>query len=367
LGFGGLRGALGAHFPGPYKILRELTLSGTVVSGTRRPPTLVGYTRDRRSDGHRGLAYLTQKAGRLAGLLLCQDYCLYKTPALTNLGGLDCTMRILFLGDLVGRSGRNAVIGALPRLRERYGAHFVVVNGENAAGGFGITEPILIELLDAGADVVTTGNHVWDQREALVFIERHDRLLRPLNFPQGTPGKGAGLFKASNGAEVLVINAMGRVFMADLDCPFRTVERELEVCPLKTRADAILIDFHAEATSEKQAMGYFVDGRASCVIGTHTHVPTADEQILPLGTAYISDAGMCGDYDSVLGMEKAEPLQRFLTKIQTERFQPASGEATICGVAVETDDATGLACAIAPVRLGGRLAQVEPDFWLGSP
>ena len=273
-------------------------------------------------------------------------------------------MRILFLGDVVGRPGRVAVMEQLPALRERYALDFVVVNGENAAGGFGITEPILNELLDAGADVVTTGNHVFDQREALVFIERHDRLLRPLNFPPGTPGKGAGLFKAKSGAEVLVINAQGRVFMADLDDPFRAVERELEACGLKSGADAILIDFHAEATSEKEALGHFVDGRATAVIGTHTHVPTADEQILNKGTAYISDAGMCGDFDSVLGMDKEEPLSRFLTKISTGRFAPSSGEATLCGVAVEVDDRTGLARAIAPLRLGGRLSQTEPAFFL---
>jgi metallophosphoesterase (TIGR00282 family) len=275
-------------------------------------------------------------------------------------------MRILFLGDVVGRSGRAAVIERLPGLRERYALDFVVVNGENAAGGFGITEPILIELLDAGADVVTMGNHVFDQREALVFIERQDRLLRPINFPPGTPGKGAGLFKAKNGADVLVINAQGRVFMADLDCPFRAVERELDACGLKGGADAILIDFHAEATSEKEAMGYFVDGRISALIGTHTHVPTADEQILPKGTAYISDAGMCGDFDSVLGMDKEEPLQRFLTKIPSGRFAPSLGEATLCGVAIDEDDQTGLARAIAPLRLGGRLSQTEPTFWQGE-
>lgn len=273
-------------------------------------------------------------------------------------------MRILFLGDVVGRPGRIAVMEQLPTLRERYALDFVVVNGENAAGGFGITEPILNELLDAGADVVTTGNHVFDQREALVFIERHDRLLRPINFPPGTPGKGAGLFKAKSSAEVLVINAQGRVFMADLDDPFRAVERELEACGLKSGADAILIDFHAEATSEKEALGHFVDGRATAVIGTHTHVPTADEQILNKGTAYISDAGMCGDFDSVLGMDKEEPLQRFLTKIPSGRFSPSSGEATLCGVAIEVDGETGLARAIAPLRLGGRLSQTEPAFFL---
>jgi 2',3'-cyclic-nucleotide 2'-phosphodiesterase len=275
-------------------------------------------------------------------------------------------MRILFLGDVVGRSGRIAISETLPALRERYALDFVVVNGENAAGGFGITEPILLELLDAGADVVTTGNHAFDQREALVFIERHDRLLRPLNFPPGTPGRGAGLFKARNGADVLAVNAQGRVFMADLDDPFRAVERELEACRLKVGADAIVIDFHAEATSEKQAMGHFVDGRASALIGTHTHVPTADEQILAKGTAYISDAGMCGDFNSVLGMDKEEPLNRFLTKIPSARFQPSLGEATLCGVAVDVDDATGLARAVAPLRLGGKLSRAEPSFWVAE-
>ena len=275
-------------------------------------------------------------------------------------------MRVLFLGDVVGRSGRSGVIEALPSLRERYRLDFVAVNGENVAGGFGITEAILVELLDAGADVVTSGNHVFDQRETIAFIERYDRLLRPINYPLGTPGKGVGLFKARNGAEVLVINAMGRVFMADLDDPFRAVEKELEACGLKSSADAILVDFHAEATSEKEAMGFFVDGRASAVIGTHTHVPTADEQILPRGTAYISDVGMCGDFNSVLGMDKEEPLTRFLTKIPGGRFAPALGEATLCGVAIDINDATGLARAIAPLRIGGRLSRAEPTFWTES-
>jgi len=272
-------------------------------------------------------------------------------------------MRFLFLGDVVGRAGRAAVLETLPALRERYRADFVVVNGENAAGGFGITESILNELLDAGADVITTGNHVWDQKEALIFIERYDRLLRPLNFPAGTPGKGAGLFKAANGADVLVINAMGRVFMNELDDPFRAIDEQLLACPLKTGADVIFIDFHAEATSEKEALGHFVDGRATAVVGTHTHVPTADHQILSGGTAYMSDAGMCGDFDSVLGMEKDEPVNRFLSRISTRRFAPSTGEATICGVAIEVDDATGLAAFVGPVRLGGRLSQAEPVFW----
>lgn len=272
-------------------------------------------------------------------------------------------MRLMFLGDVVGRAGRKAVHEHLPALRERYAPDFVVLNGENSAGGFGITESICQEFLDSGVDVVTSGNHIWDQRDTLVFIERQERLLRPLNYPEGTPGRGAGLFKAANGADVLVINPMGRVFMNDLDCPFRAVEKELEACPLGEGADAIVIDFHAEATSEKQAMGHFVDGRASFVVGTHTHAPTSDDQVLPGGTAYVSDAGMCGDYDSVLGMGKEEPVSRFTSRIPNGRFEPAHGEATVSGLAVEISDSTGLAEAIAPIRIGGRLRPAEPDFW----
>lgn len=272
-------------------------------------------------------------------------------------------MRLLFLGDLVGRSGRQAATDLLPGLVERHSIDFVIVNGENSAAGFGITEEILQDVLDAGADVVTTGNHVWDQRDTLVYIDRQDRLLRPLNFPQGAPGRGANLFTARNGARVLVMNVMGRVFMDSLDDPFVAVERVLDATPLGQVADAIVIDMHAEATSEKQALAHFVDGRATLVVGTHTHVPTADHQILPGGTAYMSDAGMCGDYDSVLGMEKDEPISRFLRKIPSGRFTPATGEATVCGVAVEVDDASGLATAIEPVRLGGRLTRALPAFW----
>ncbi|MBO6757870.1 MAG: YmdB family metallophosphoesterase [Roseibium sp.] len=272
-------------------------------------------------------------------------------------------MKMLFLGDLVGRSGRNAVIDRLPSLVEDQALDFVVVNGENAASGFGITEAILQDVLDAGADVVTTGNHVWDQRDTLVYIERQDRLLRPVNFPAGAPGRGAHLFMARNGAQVLVANVMGRVFMDALDDPFAAIEQVVDNCPLGQVADAILIDMHAEATSEKQAMGHFLDGRVSLVVGTHTHVPTSDHQILPGGTAYQSDAGMCGDYDSVLGMEKDEPLNRFQRKIPAGRFSPALGEASICGLALETDDRTGLATAVAPVRIGGRLEPVWPSFW----
>jgi metallophosphoesterase (TIGR00282 family) len=272
-------------------------------------------------------------------------------------------MRLLFLGDVVGRAGRRAVIEALPGLRRRYALDFVVVNGENAAGGFGITEAILDELLGAGADVVTLGNHAFDQKETLVYIERHDRLLRPINYPKGTPGRGAGLYRAANGGDVLVINAMGRVFMPDLDCPFRAIDAELAACPLKQGADAILIDFHAEATSEKQALAHFLDGRASVVVGTHTHTPTADERVLAGGTAFMCDAGMCGDYESVLGMDAEEPIHRFLTKIPKNRFEPAGGPVTLSGLAVEIDDATGLASQVGALRMGGSLAPAQPHFW----
>ena len=273
-------------------------------------------------------------------------------------------MRLLFIGDVVGRSGRKVVVDELPRLRARYGLDFVAVNAENAAGGFGITEPILEDLLSAGADVVTLGNHAFDQKEALVFIGRQPRLLRPINYPPGTPGKGSGLFKAANGADVLVINAMGLIFMPELGCPFRAVDAEVVACGLKRGADAILLDFHAEATSEKQAMGYFLDGRASCVVGTHTHVPTADERVLPQGTAFMCDVGMCGDYESVLGMDREEPLNRFLSKIPRARFEPALGPGTLSGLGVEIDDATGLAVRTKAVRLGGVLAPTEPPFWV---
>jgi metallophosphoesterase (TIGR00282 family) len=273
-------------------------------------------------------------------------------------------MRLLFLGDMVGRSGRTAVWEQLPELVSDFRLDFVIVNGENSAGGFGITEEIFRETLNAGADVVTTGNHVWDQREALEFAPREPRFLRPANFPRGTPGHGSGVFVARNGARVLVSNIMGRVFMhPELDDPFQAAERELSACPLGEQADAVVIDFHAEATSEKMCFAHFVDGRASVVVGTHTHQPTADHQILDGGTGYISDIGMCGDYNSSLGMDKEEPLNRFLSKVPRGRFQAAGGPATICGVAVQISDRTGLAERIAPLRIGPRLEQTTPAFW----
>jgi 2',3'-cyclic-nucleotide 2'-phosphodiesterase len=272
-------------------------------------------------------------------------------------------LRLLFLGDLVGRSGRNAAIARLPDLIAAHNLDFVVVNGENSAGGFGITEVILRQVLDAGADVVTTGNHAFDQREAMVFAERQDRFLRPANYPAGTPGRGAGLYMARNGARVLVVNAMGRVFMDQLDDPFVAIEAEIGACPLGEQADAIVVDFHAEATSEKQALAYYLDGRVTLVVGTHTHVPTSDYRVMPGGTAFQSDVGMCGDYNSVIGMNQEEPLRRFLSKVPGERFSPADGPATISGLAVDVDDGTGLATAVAPLRLGGVLSETIPAFW----
>ncbi len=271
-------------------------------------------------------------------------------------------MRLLFVGDIMGRSGRAAVTATLPRLREQLRADCVVVNGENAAGGAGITEAICADILNAGADAVTLGNHAFDQREALVFIERQPRLVRPLNYPPGTPGRGAALVELKDGRRVLVLNVMGRVFMDALDDPFAGLEREVEACPLGQTCDAVVIDVHAEATSEKYALAHAFDGRASLIVGTHTHTPTADHQVLAGGTAYISDAGMTGDYDSVIGVQKDEPIRRFTRKLPGSRFEPATGPATLCGVLVETDDRTGLALNIGPVRVGGRLSPAMPEF-----
>lgn len=265
-------------------------------------------------------------------------------------------MNILFCGDIVGRPGRDVVTTHLPRLRREMNLDFVVANGENAAGGFGITAKIAAEILAAGVDVISGGNHSWDQREALSLIEKEPRLLRPQNFPVGTPGRGAMVFEAGNGGKILVLNVMGRLFMDPLDDPFACVEQELAKHRLGGSVQAILLDFHAEATSEKMAMGHFVDGRVSLCVGTHTHVPTADTMILPGGTAYQSDAGMCGAYDSVIGMDKVIPIARFTRKLPTERLSVASGDGTLCAVYLETDDKSGLARRVAPIRIGGDLS-----------
>jgi 2',3'-cyclic-nucleotide 2'-phosphodiesterase len=271
-------------------------------------------------------------------------------------------MRLLFIGDVVGRAGRQALARHLPALRARLKLDFVIANAENAAHGFGITAKVAAELYDAGADALTLGNHAWDQREALTYIETDPKLLRPANFPPGTPGKGQGLYERPDGRRILVVNVLGRVFMEPLDDPFAAVAAALGACPLGEGADAIVIDIHAEATSEKMAMGHFADGRASLVVGSHSHVPTADAQILPQGTAYQTDAGACADYDSVIGMDKDEPLNRFLRKIPQGRFTPAEGEGTLCAVFVATSDKTGLAERIEPVRLGGRLKETCPEL-----
>ncbi len=271
-------------------------------------------------------------------------------------------MRLLFIGDIVGRAGRAVFLEHIQRLRAAWRLDCVIVNAENAARGFGITETICADLLAAGADCVTLGNHAFDQREALVFIAREPRLIRPLNYPSGAPGNGAHMIVTASGARILIVCLTGRVFMDALDDPFATAAREISACSLGAGCDAFVIDFHAEASSEKQAFAHFVDGRVSLVAGTHTHVPTADHQILPHGTAYITDVGMTGDYDSVIGMDKDVPLHRFLTKLPSARFEPAAGAATLCGIAVELN-MRGLATKIAPLRMGGRLSQASPEFW----
>ncbi|WP_086465720.1 TIGR00282 family metallophosphoesterase [Oceanibaculum nanhaiense] len=269
-------------------------------------------------------------------------------------------MRLLFLGDVVGRPGRDAIAAHLPGLRRDLKLDFVVINGENAAGGFGITQKICEEFYALGADVVTTGNHAWDQRETLSYINTDPRLLRPVNYPPGAPGKGGHVYATQSGRKVLVVNVMGRLFMDPLDDPFQAVSRELARNVLGGGVQAVIVDMHAEATSEKMAMGHFCDGRASLVVGTHSHVPTADAQVLPGGTAYQTDAGMCGDYDSVIGMRKDIAVARFVRKLPGERLEPGSGEGTLCGVFVETDDRSGLAKSVQPVRMGGRLAPALP-------
>jgi len=270
-------------------------------------------------------------------------------------------MKILFLGDVVGRTGRDLVIERMPELRRRLEADFVVVNGENAAHGFGITPKICDDFYAAGIDVLTLGNHSWDQREIMPYIDGDPRLLRPLNYPAGTPGRGIGCYQTSRGRKVMVVQVMGRLFLDPLDDPFAALERELARVRLGAGGmDAIIVDVHAEASSEKMAVAHAVDGRVSMVVGTHSHIPTADTQILTGGTAYQTDAGMCGDYDSVIGMKKDAAIFKFVRKIPGERLTPADGPATLCGLLVETDDRTGLAVRAQPLRLGPRLAEAWP-------
>ena len=270
-------------------------------------------------------------------------------------------MRILFLGDVVGRSGRDALVAKLPELRRALRAELVVVNGENAAHGFGITAAICQNFYDAGVDVITLGNHAWDQREIINFISAEPRLLRPINYPPEAPGQGMGLYKTAKGRRVMVVQVMCRLFMDPLDDPFRALEEVLSQHPLRDAADAIIVDVHGEATSEKGALGFIADGRASMVVGSHSHIPTADTRIMPGGTAFQTDAGMCGPFDSVIGMKKHIATAKFVTKMPTERLEPADGEGTLCGVYVETDDRTGLALRAEPVRVGGVLKPALPS------
>ncbi|MCI5095966.1 MAG: TIGR00282 family metallophosphoesterase [Rhodobacteraceae bacterium] len=270
-------------------------------------------------------------------------------------------MRILFLGDVMGRAGRRAVTENLPRLRDEWRLDFVVVNGENASNGMGLSGEHARLLLSAGVDCLTLGDHAFDQKDMLQFIEGESRIVRPLNFAKGAPGRGYRLFNAPGGRKVLVLQVLGQVFMKRaFDDPFSAVEQVLKSHPRGGLAQAIIVDVHCEATSEKMAMGHFCNGKASLVVGTHTHVPTGDAQILNGGTAYLTDAGMCGDYDSVIGMDKIEPMRRFVTGMPKTRFTPANGEATLSGVFVETDDRSGEAKTVRMIRVGGRLEQAHP-------
>jgi hypothetical protein len=257
-------------------------------------------------------------------------------------------MKILFIGDIVGKSGRQAVKALLPNLISRYKIDVVVANGENAAGGFGITESTASELFFYGIDIITTGNHVWDKKEALPYLAKEHRVLRPLNYPPGVPGSGSLVFSSRKNPPVAVLNVSGRVFMNIFDCPFRATKAALE--DVRESAKVIIIDFHAEATSEKIAFGYYMDGQASAVIGTHTHVQTADERILAGGTAYITDVGMTGPLGGVIGIEKDQIIERFLTHMP-RRFDVAEGKAILSAVVIEVDEKNGKATGIQRLQL----------------
>ncbi|WP_432449466.1 TIGR00282 family metallophosphoesterase [Aliiroseovarius marinus] len=270
-------------------------------------------------------------------------------------------MKILFLGDIMGRAGRRAVADRLKGLREDWKLDFVVANGENATSGHGLNAAHAKGLLDAGVDVITLGDHAFDQREMLSYCETEKRIIRPLNFAKDCPGVGARVFIDARGRKILVTQVLGQVFMKRaFDDPFSAVDQVLKRHRLGGAVQAALVDMHCEATSEKMGMGHWCDGRASVVVGTHTHVPTGDAQILSKGTAYLTDAGMCGDYDSVIGMQKEEPMRRFVTGMVKGRFSPAEGEATLSGLYVETDDRTGHATRVEMVRNGGRLQHAAP-------
>ena len=266
-------------------------------------------------------------------------------------------MKILFLGDVVGRSGRSAVLNHLPSLITKNNIDFTVINAENATSGMGLNVKHAKELLNVGANCITLGDHAFDQKEMLSFIEEESRILRPLNFSKTAPGRGSRVYSDKRGRKILVSQVLGQVFMKrPFDDPFSEIDGILRKNILGGGVQASLVDIRCEATSEKMAVGHFCNGRVSAVVGTHTHVPTADAMILSQGTAYLTDAGMCGDYDSVIGMEKDEPLRRFVTGMSKGRFVPATGAATLCGMSFETDDRTGRAVSVEMVRFGGRLS-----------
>jgi len=257
-------------------------------------------------------------------------------------------MNILFIGDIVGKTGRQTVGALLPGLIQKYGLDFVIANGENAAGGFGITEKTAVELFDYGVHVITTGNHIWDKKDALPYITKENRVLRPINYPSGVPGTGSIVLALPGKEKVAVVNVSGRVFMNILDCPFRASLREVE--RLSAITNIIIIDMHAEATSEKTAFGYFMDGKISAVVGTHTHVQTADEKILPAGTAYVTDVGMTGPEISVIGVEKEQIIDKFLNHMP-RKFDIATGKGMLCAVVLEIDPSSGKATAIKRVQI----------------
>lgn len=272
-------------------------------------------------------------------------------------------MRLLFCGDVMGRSGRDVVKAELPRLREALAIDFTVVNGENAAHGFGMTAEICNDLFAAGADVITGGNHTYDKAEIIPSMESDRRLLRPANYPPGTPGRGVGEYEITQGRRIKVVNVMTRLFMELLDDPFAAMKAALPPgTPKSMGYDALIVDVHGEATSEKMALAHIADGHATLVVGTHTHVPTADARVLDNGTAYQTDAGMCGDYNSVIGMKPEGSIRSFERRFPRERLSPADGPGTLCGTYVETDPKTGLATRVEPVRVGGSLPPHMPDL-----
>jgi len=257
-------------------------------------------------------------------------------------------VKLLFIGDIIGKPGRQAVSRELHRLVDRYMVDLVIANGENAAGGFGITEETANDLYKCGIDVLTSGNHIWDKKESVAFVNREEKLLRPANYPEGAPGRGSGLYTTAGGARVAVLNLEGRVFMNNLDCPFRTADRE--IARLQSETPIILVDFHAEATSEKTSLGWYLDGRVSALIGTHTHIQTADERILPGGTAYLTDAGMTGSIDSVIGVRKEEAITKFLSQLP-KKFEVAKNNLRLNAVVISVDEGSGKAVSVERINI----------------